>query len=324
MVNRHWIKYGALFGALLLGCITVAQAQGKAFATLKPEVVETGDTFQLTVIVSAVSTQPKDIDFASWVNVFPSTNILSRSDWRRSGAQWIRQFTLIAFDSAALELPPLTVMVAVGQPLVTNPLSLKVFPTRGSGLDEMAPIRELYREPVSWLDYWPWGAGFLALLALVWMFLRRIRPRPQPVPPPVVLAPPPVSASETALKKLRELEAQQLWKNDQVKEHYAAVSLIVREYLEQHFNIGALESTTIEILAMIPKVPFPDELRPALKDLLSKTDLVKYAQSHLEEKAHAAIIQQARELVAPVQSNASTPAPAPPAKKPSSGRYEPL
>lgn len=319
MANQHWI----IFGALLMGSITVAQAQGKAFATLKPEVVETGDTFQLTVIVSAVSTQPKDVDFASWVNVFPGANILARPDWRRSGTQWIRQFTLIAFDSAALELPPLTVMVGAGQTLVTNPLSLKVFPTRGSGLDEMAPIRELYREPVSWLDYWPWGAGFLAILTLFGVFLRKIKKRPQPVQPPIVLAPPPVSASETAFKKLRELEAQLLWKNDQVKEHYAAVSLIVREYLEQHFNIGALESTTIEIMKMIPQVPFPAELRPALKDLLYKTDLVKYAQSNLDEKAHTAIIQQARELVAPVQSSPLT-APAPPAKKTGAGRYEPL
>lgn len=320
--HKALLRLGLLL-ALSFGALHLAQAQVKAFASFKPERVETGDTFALIVIVSGVNSTPKDVDFVSWSDVFPASNILRRDPWKRSGAQWMRQYTLIAFDSANLALPPLTVLLPVGKPLTTNELTLNVFPTRGSELSEMAPMRDIYREPVSWLDYWPWAAGVLVVLLLLIWYLRKINRKP--VAPVVVQAapqPPPVSATDIALQKLDNLHQQALWKKGQVKEHHAALSLIVREYLETQYGIAALESTTSETLQMLSTTGFSKNQAPLLQEILQKTDLVKYAQSQPPDTFHESVLEKARTLIIPVltkpRDNSQPPI------KPEKGGYQPL
>ncbi|MFN0036475.1 MAG: hypothetical protein ACKVUS_15525 [Saprospiraceae bacterium] len=317
---------------LLVTCLLATchlSAQPKAFASLQPERIETGDTTALLVIVSGLNAEPKEVDFSPWASVFPASNIIRRSDWRRSGARWTRRFTLIAFDSATLELPPLNVRLAAGKPLETNELTLTVFPTRGGKeISDMAKIRDIRREPESWMDYWPWGAGALTVLALFVWWLRKSRRKPQPVVTQTAAAPPPVPASELALQQLSQLQQKQLWKNGQTKEHYAELSLILREYLENRYRIAALESTTAEIQKMLATTDFPPDARSDLKELLQKTDMVKYAQSQPPEAAHEQVLEKARELIAPShfkkEELRKPSAGKIPPQKPKSGKYEPL
>jgi len=304
-------------------------AQPKAFASLQPERIETGDTTGLLILVSGLNTEPKEVDFSPWASVFPATNIIGKSNWRRSGTQWTRRFTLIAFDSATLNLPPLNVRVATGKPLETNELTLTVFPTRaGREITDMAKIRDIRREPVSWMDYWPWGLGALAAFSLLFWWLRKNRRKPQPMVVQTTPEPPPVSPSELALRQLSQLQQKQLWKNGQAKEHYAELSLILRAYLETRYGIAALESTTMEIQKLLVATDFPPDQRPDLKELLQKTDLVKYAQSQPAEAVHEAVLAKARELVMPSQAKKQESPKIPMAKttpkKPNSGKYEPL
>lgn len=304
-------------------------AQPKAFASLQPERIETGDTTGLIILVSGLSTEPKDVDFSPWASVFPASNIIGRSDWRRSGTQWTRRFTLIAFDSAKLELPPLNVRLVAGKPLETNELTLAVFPTRGGReISDMAKIRDIRREPESWMDYWPWGAGALIVFALLFGWLRKSPPKKQPAAIQTVPAPPPVSASELALQKLSELQQKQLWKNGQTKEHYAELSLILREYLETRYGIAALESTTVEIQKLLATTDFPADLKSGLKELLQKTDMVKYARSQPPEAVHEQVLEKARELVAPnhvkKQETAKISVGKIPPQESNTGKYEPL
>ncbi len=288
---------------LLVTCLLVTHslsAQIKAFASLQPDRIETGDTTALLVIVTGLNAEPKEVDFSPWAAVLPSSNILARSNWRRSGAQWMRRFTLIAFDSATLELPPLNVRLSTGKPLETNELKLSVFPTRtGRDITDMAKIRDIRREPESWLDYWPWAAGLLFLFTLVLWWVRRNQRKPQAVVAQPSFSPPPASPSERALQKLSELQQKRLWKGGQTKEHYAELSLILREYLETRYGIAALESTTLEIQNMLKGTEFPPNARVDLNELLQKTDLVKYAQSQPAEAVHEAVLAKARELVSP-------------------------
>lgn len=192
--------------------------------------METGDTTVLMVLATGMGAQPQAVDFSSWADVFPAANILRRGEWQRSGAQWVRRFTLIAFDSANLELPALKVRLQDGKILETNVLKLSVFPTRASReIRDMAKIRDIRWEPESWLDYWPWGAGLLsALLLLVW-WLRKNQHKPLPIVVQAVPEAPPPSASELALQKISQLQQKQLWKNGELKVHYAELSLIDRK-----------------------------------------------------------------------------------------------
>lgn len=296
--RAQWRKISLLgFGWLLSSLLS---AQPTAIASLQPERVETGDTTTLLIFVSGLNSEPKEVDFISWASVFPATNILHRSAWRRSGSQWMSRFTLIAFDSASLELPPLKVRLASGSPLETNPLKLTVFPTPGGReITDMAKIRDIRREPESWQDYWPWGAGILVFLSLIgWWFWKNRRKPISPQAPKQEIAPP-VSASEKALQQLDELQQKQLWKQEQTKEHYAALSLILREYLESRYGIAALESTTSEIQMMLVSTDLPTGSRDLLEEILQKTDLVKYARSEPSAATHLAVLEKARGLIHP-------------------------
>lgn len=314
------------WATFLLMTIKVA-AQPKALLSLQPERIETGDTASLLVFVTGVSAAPKDPDFSPWATLLPAKNIIARSEWRRSGAQWTRRFTLIAFDSAVLELPPLQIKPSIGQPMTTNALKLVVFPTKGGReISDMAGIREIIREPAHWTDYWPWAAGGLVLLFLVWWWWKNHPTRQVPLAAPAPIdAPPSISPMEKALQQLLLLEQKQYWKIDQIKVHYAELSLILREYIENTQHIAAMESTTAEIQRLLSKTSFPAENRVALIDLLHKADWVKYAQSQPPESEHQKVIETARLLIAPpvmIKSGHSPKTPTHPT--PGAKKYEPL
>ncbi|MDX1912171.1 MAG: hypothetical protein SFV22_11820 [Saprospiraceae bacterium] len=302
-------------------------AQPKALISLQPERMETGDTASLLVFVTGVNTAPKDPDFSSWATLLPAKNILNRAGWRRSAAQWTRRYTLIAFDSAVLELPPLQVQLATGERLATNSLKLIVYPTRGGReISDMAGIREIKREPVHWTDYWPWAAGSaLFLLAFGWWWKRK-QPKPTPLVQPIqtdhALS---VSPVEIALQQLSQLEQKQYWKYQQVKTHYAELSLILREYIEKSQHVAAMESTTAEIAHFLAQTTYPVENRATLINLLKMADGVKYAQSQPPESEHQNAIATARKLIVPPVMMKSGHPPKTSTKSPSSAKkYEPL
>lgn len=330
--KRNENAFGKRAVCLLAICLFTAfqsTAQPKAVASLQPERIETGDTTGLLIFISGLNTAPKDVDFSPWAAVFSPNNIIGRSEWRRSGTQWTRRFTLIAFDSATLELPPLLVRLSSGKPLETNELKLVVFPTRGGReITDMAKIRDIRREPESWMDYWAWAAGVLVIGVILLWWLRKNRSKPQPAVVQVPIPIPSVSPSEVAMQKLAQLQQKQLWKTEQTKEHYAELSLILREFLETRYDIAALESTTSEIQKMLKATDFPPLSQNDLKELLEKTDMVKYAQSQPADAVHEQVLEKARGLVAPnnLNKHSSPKSPARPItqQKPNSGKYEPL
>jgi hypothetical protein len=282
--------------AFFLICSLNIGAQNGANAVFDRNTVETGDTFILRVIVAARK-EPGKVDFSPWRDLLPADNILSQSGWSRSSGKWVCRFTLIAFDSARLELPPLKVPLKVGDSVPTNPLVLTVKPTPAiADVSKAEAIRDIRREPVLWTDYWPWALGAVAFLALIMWLLRRKKPKPVAAiqaPPP----PPAVPAHELALREINILEQQQIWKKGQVEPFYARLSLIVREYLERRFGIPALESTTREILPLLKTAGFPENLNSVLREVLHESDMTKFAKNPPPEHFHEKALNMARQII---------------------------
>lgn len=293
--SRFW----SLFAIILTFGSGLSHAQVTAVAAFEPSRVETGDTFVLRVIVSGSSVAPREVRFAAWAGTIPMANVLSKSSWQRSGDKWRQDFTLIAFDSAEYELPPLYVRTHLGDSIPTNPLQLSVRPTPASDdLADMAPARDIRREPVQWLDYWPWLLAAVVVLAgLIWWRLRRKKPVP---PVPVTAVPAmeaPLSAHEKALRHLAAMEEAQPWKHKALKEYFADLSLVMREYLEHRYRIPAMESTTREIVNQLRSTDYPESLKGALREILDQADGVKYAQSHPAAEVSLQALRKARFIV---------------------------
>lgn len=280
-------------------CGSGLQAQLTANANFNPSRIETGDTFSLRVLVTGTNSEPQPVDFKPWAAVFQGNNILSHTGWRRSGAQWVQQFTLIGFDSVQTELPPLLIKSHLGETIPTNALLLDVFPTKaGTEIGDMDSIREIIREPVSWQDFWPWYIGVGILLLVAMRYLRKPkRPKPQIIQQPVAAVEPAIPIHIAALQRLAELEKQKAWTKGPIKAYYVELSMIMREYLEKRFQIPALESTTSETKQMLAHAAVPTELLQSIEKLLAQTDLVKYASHIPAPDAHLKALHHAQTII---------------------------
>lgn len=87
----------------------------------------------------------------------------------------------------------------------------------------------------------------------------------------------PEAAHLKAIKALEALVSQKLWQSGHHKQYYTSLADIVRTYIEERYQVSALEKVTDEIL---------DEMKPVtdarsfkrLSDLLSTADFVKFAK----------------------------------------------
>ncbi|MEI6410675.1 MAG: hypothetical protein WCR52_14895 [Bacteroidota bacterium] len=300
------VRRGLLFNILLLLLSrTIVSGQASANATFDPAKIETGDTFALRVLFTGSNVEPVRVDFGAWASLLPAQNILSKTEWRRSGPKWVQQFTLIAFDSATLELPPLVVHDHLGNSISTNPLQLTVTPTRSTAeIAEMDDIREIVREPVAWTDYLPEGLAVLCLILGVFWYLRRRNQNAKPKA--VIQAPAPVFVPVTpphllALQKLKRLSMEKPWAQGQEMSYYVSLSMIVREYIERRYEVAALESTTAEIMELLKKVSFPSNLEKNLENLLNRTDFVKFAGTIPPKDTHEKNLLVAQEIIEKTQ-----------------------
>jgi hypothetical protein len=86
-------------------------------------------------------------------------------------------------------------------------------------------------------------------------------------------------AHEIAYKALEDLKGSGLVKQGLVKEYFFRLSFIVRQYLENRFDLRAPEMTTEEFLASMKGSDKLNELiKNMLKDFLERSDMVKFAK----------------------------------------------
>lgn len=83
---------------------------------------------------------------------------------------------------------------------------------------------------------------------------------------------------EIAFSKLKFLKETPLVSSNEIKIFYITLSEILREYLENRYNIEILEKTTMEIFQELKKIGFQKKDAIELRDVMSEMDLVKFAK----------------------------------------------
>jgi hypothetical protein len=82
-----------------------------------------------------------------------------------------------------------------------------------------------------------------------------------------------------AFRDLDELADEKLWQQGLIKEYYTKLTDIFRVYIENRYNIAALEQTSDEILASLTELKAIDkELMLKVKDCLYLSDMAKFAK----------------------------------------------
>jgi hypothetical protein len=85
-----------------------------------------------------------------------------------------------------------------------------------------------------------------------------------------------------ALKNLQNLKKQTLWQKGKLKKYYSELSLILRSYIENRFDLPALELPTSDIIKNLKQLD--SEILSKLEYVLRKSDNIKYAKGLSTEK----------------------------------------
>ena len=120
--------------------------------------------------------------------------------------------------------------------------------------------------------------------------MRNKKKQEEIIPEPVIIKRP---AHTIALEKLDNLDDAKLWQKGQIKEYQSELTFIIREYLENRYDMPALESTTDEITKALRKRDFNKEDETDLQNILQIADLVKFAKATPAEELHQQFLDRA-------------------------------
>lgn len=254
--------------------ITASATAQTARLASDSNLVETGNRFILHLSVREKPAGKPDL--SGWQEVIPEENRLRESDWTNESGISKMDITAIFFREDSLTIPPVRIPLANGDTAVTNPLDIQIIASPAPDeVQDMAPIRDIQREQKVWTDYWPLIAIIVAVVILILAayFIIQYRNNKTVGNRSVQWTP-----HELALRKLVQLQQQNLWNNGNVKEYCDELTGIIREYLELRFRIPALESTSAELIRILKMTDTPDEINSGLENILFQADLAKFAK----------------------------------------------
>jgi len=164
----------------------------------------------------------------------------------------------------------------------------------------IADIKTIATDPLTWQDYFDayWHyAAWLWLVALACGLIIIIYLRFNKKPEPIVEIKEVIPAHIIAFGKLKLLEDEKLWQNNQIKQYHVQLSEITREYIENRFKIFALEQTTEEIMHYMRLSELSEDQKRVLRKLLMLTDLVKFAKESPLANENEQVLKDAYDLV---------------------------
>lgn len=160
---------------------------------------------------------------------------------------------------------------------------------------------------LDWLfDNWIWILIFLIIIAVAITILKRLAIQKKLEILPIELIEEPKEPSyDIALRKISVLSEKKPWQSGDLKGYHSSISYILREYLEGELDIQALESSTSEILNECSKRRFSQKDISSLRQLLSLTDLVKFAKRLPTDTENQVILLSIKHIVDSIHSQFS-------------------
>ncbi len=286
-------RASAILSLLLGGMLSSTYAQQFEIA-LDSNRMLIGDQRRMHLRVMGIA--PNQVDtilFDAWQdsNIEP----LGATPWRHTGSESIRDIYFSVFDTGYIIIPPLPLQFSnegETDTIYSNNLAIEVY---GITIDStgLAPLREIRKEPLNLRDFLPYILGVVALLAALAFFLWR--PKKQQLEPVIVEVP--IPPDEIALRRLSELNQKKLWQSGRIKAYQSELTHIIRWYLEEKFQIPALESTTTEILRSLEQSAVNPAQMADLNHILNMADLIKFAKATPEVTIHQDFMQRAEDFV---------------------------
>ncbi len=238
-------------------------------------------------------------NYGSWPNN-EKTYRPKKEQWKANGNNFMLELQMegIIWDYGVFQIPGLTVdydNTVTRQIRTQNPVLFVLPPADFAPKDTtetIAAIKPIITEKKTIEDYL-WIAyilGALLLLGLLFYFIKKLGKEELEIEEAPIIKRP---AHEIAKEKLSSLQQNKIWQEGKIKAYQSELTFIIREYLENRYDINALESTTEEILKDIGKQDFDNTYESDLKQILTIADLVKFAKAKPSDDIHESFLHKA-------------------------------
>jgi hypothetical protein len=304
------MKTGLLIFFIMLVSATVfGQVQPVVKLEVEPTECAVGDRILYTLSVTRPATglvkYPSDSDAVAF---YPfeilSKKVLSDEKSGESITEKL-QYTLAVYDTGESVIPPLTLTYLSGKPndstlFETDSRKIKVRSVLDTTQKDILDIKPVQTLSIPW---WVWLLIVLVLAVIIgggyWLVQRWQK---QPAAPKEKL-PPQKEPYQIALEKLEAMEKLSPETQQEFKQYYSSLSEILREFIEKHYRVPALEQTTSEIdYALRRKLTALETEK--VRTILESADLVKFAKfypSLMEAKENLSRTRECVRFGAPKQ-----------------------
>ena len=267
-----------------------------------------GDKFQLHL----VATYPQNANLQSIdltaLKEIENLDIETETDWDSTaiGREILlkKDLTLQVWDSGYYWIPEIPFVLAengASNIYKTNRIPITVAAVILQDSVQLADIKDILKEDANWEDYLFLIVAFgLICFAVLGYYLWKRKQDLKTAPPPPEIKLP---AHEIALTALTQLRGEKLWQEGNIKTYQSRLTYIIREYLENRYEIPALESTTDEILRSLKNVDFDSSWKNKLQYILQIADLVKFAKAKPPSDFHEKVLQEAEDFVIATKVN---------------------
>ena len=214
--------------------------------------------------------------------------------------------TITAFDSGSYAFPSIPVLDMDSQVVAqTNPLFFEVSTVAVDTTAAIKDIKGISKLPFTLHEFWLYAkkyalfilAGMLIIGLIVYAIWRYIVKHRAQKPLPVVKPKPKIKPHITALKELEKLRQKKLWEQGRTKEYYSELIDIVRIYIDDQWDIGAMEMVTSEIMEALKVTEIHEEVLKRFHQACTIADLVKFAKYTPLPTDHDLAFKECREFV---------------------------
>jgi hypothetical protein len=283
------LSFKITFILALLFSVSFASAQQiKATARLDSTNILIGDQIKLFL----------EIDYPESVTVeFPNVpdtlskfiEVLGKSkidtiDLENSTLQkQIRSYTITSFDSGSYRIAPQWFKInlnGIVDSVPTNGVTLNVFTMVIDTTRGLTDIKMPYAAPLTLKEVTPYILGVMLIGAIIFLVLYSIKRKKKNKPFFSLPSKPKDPPHIIALRELDRIKNEKIWQKEKTKQYYSEVTDVLRNYIEERFEIRAMEQTTDEILQSFRyrKDLLGEKSFTNLSQILSLADLVKFAK----------------------------------------------
>jgi hypothetical protein len=272
----------------LLVAETVDAQRIKATASLDSANILLGDQIKLFLEID----HPKSVDIqfpavpdtiSDLIEVISRSGIDTFEVDDETFIKQIQSYTITSFDSGSYRIPPYWFVIDMDgniDSVASNGVTLNVFTMQIDTTRGPTDIKMPYDAPLTLKEVTPYILGIILIGAIIFFILYSIKRKKKNKPIFSRPEKPKEPAHIVAIRELDRIKAAKIWQKGKTKQYYSEVTDALRTYIEERFEIRAMEQTSDETIESfrIQKNLLNEKNFSNLSQTLKLADLVKFAK----------------------------------------------